>query len=62
MTFLHAGLLNMKLKESSTLQLISELKRPNPPTPEMIARAQPFRGDVVNIEAIIKHPTHQIDV
>lgn len=52
----------MKLKESSTLQLISELKRPNPPTPEMIARAQPFRGDVVNIEAIIKHPTHQIDV
>jgi hypothetical protein len=36
--------------------------RPNPPTPEMVARAQPFRGDVVNLEAIIKHPTHQIDV
>ena len=51
----------MKLKESSTLQRISELKRPNPPTPEMVARAQPFRGDVVNIEAIIKHPINHID-
>ena len=30
----------MKLQKSSTPQQISELKRPNPPTPEAIQRAQ----------------------
>lgn len=45
----------MKLKESSTLQRISELKRPNPPTPEMVARAQPFRADTLQeFEASIR--------
>jgi hypothetical protein len=36
------------------------LKRPNPPTPEMVARAQPFRADVVQMDAAIKHPTYQV--
>lgn len=36
--------------------------RPNPPTPEMVARAQPFRADTLQeMEAIIKHPSHVID-
>ena len=30
----------MKLQKSSTPQQTSELKRPNPPTPEAIQRAQ----------------------
>ena len=38
------------------------LKRPNPPTPEMVARAQPFRGDVVKaLEATIKDPSYRIN-
>jgi hypothetical protein len=36
------------------------LKRPNPPTPEMVARAQPFRADVVQMDAAIKNPTYQV--
>jgi hypothetical protein len=56
----------MKLKESSTLQRTSNyevrLIRPNPPSAEMVRRAKPFRADVINLEAIIKHPTIQIDV
>ena len=36
--------------------------RPNPPTPEMIARAQPFRADTLQeMEAIIKNPSHVIN-
>jgi len=36
--------------------------RPNPPTPEMVARAQPFRGDVVKaMEATIKDPSYRIN-
>jgi hypothetical protein len=35
--------------------------RPNPPTPEMVERAQPFRADTLQeMEAIIKHPSHVI--
>ena len=35
--------------------------RPNPPTPEMVARAQPFRADTLQeMEAIIKHPSNVI--
>ena len=42
-------------------QQTSELKRPNPPTPEMVARAQPFRADVVKaMEATIKDPSYRI--
>ena len=38
------------------------LKRPNPPTPEMVARAQPFRADVVKaMEATIKDPSYRIN-
>jgi hypothetical protein len=37
------------------------LIRPNPPTPEMVARAQPFRADVIKaMEAVIKDPTYRI--
>jgi hypothetical protein len=37
------------------------VKKPNPPTPEMIARAQPYRADTLQeMEAIIKHPSHVI--
>lgn len=37
------------------------LKRPNPPTPEMVARAQPYRADTLQeMEAIIKHPSNVI--
>lgn len=38
-----------------------QLVKPNPPTPEMVARAQPFRADVVQqMEATIKDPTYRI--
>jgi hypothetical protein len=36
------------------------LRRPNPPSPEMVQRAQPFRADVVQMDAAIKHPTYQV--
>ena len=39
-TYKLVHLLNMKLKESSTQQLTSNLKRPNPPTAEAIKKAQ----------------------
>lgn len=49
----------MKLKKSSMQQPISELKRPNPPTPEMVARAQPYRADTLaKQEAVIKNPRY----
>lgn len=35
--------------------------KPNPPTAEAIAKAQPFRADTVKkMEAIIKDPSYQI--
>jgi uncharacterized protein YqcC (DUF446 family) len=34
--------------------------KPNPPSPEMVQRAQPFRADVVQMDAAIKHPTYQV--
>lgn len=51
----------MKLKMTSTPTRISNyeelLQRPKPPTPEMVERAQPFRGDTLNeLEAVIKNP------
>jgi hypothetical protein len=54
----------MMLKPNSTQQRTSnyevQLKRPNPPSPEMVQRAQPFRADVVQMDAAIKHPTYQV--
>lgn len=52
----------MKLSQSSTLKQTSNyeerLSRPNPPTQEMVKRAQPFRADTLQeLEAVIKHPT-----
>lgn len=39
------------------------LKRPNPPTPEMVERAQPYRADTLQeLEAVIRIPTKAIDV
>ena len=33
------------------------LKAPNPPSPEAVKRAQPFRGDTLKeLEAVIKNP------
>lgn len=47
----------MKLNQSSTQQLNSKLVRPNPPSPEAVKRAQPFRGDTLKeLEAVIKNP------
>lgn len=37
------------------------LVAPNPPTPEAIKRAQPYRADIIQMDAIIKHPTQQFD-
>lgn len=57
MTFLPVVLMNMKLNQSSTQQRNFELKRPNPPSPEAVKRAQPFRGDTLKeLEAVIKNP------
>lgn len=49
----------MNQKKSSTQQRTSNytqrLKRPNPPTEEMVARAQPFRADTLQeFEASIR--------
>ena len=39
------------------------LKRPNPPSPEMVQRAQPYRADTLQeLEAVIKYPAKAIDV
>jgi len=41
----------------------SRLIRPNPPTPEMVQRAQPFRADTIQeFEAVIKYPANPLDV
>jgi hypothetical protein len=42
---------------------LAKLKRPNPPTPEMVQRAQPYRADTLQeLEAVIKYPAKSIDV
>lgn len=61
MTLTLVALANMNQKKSSTQQRTSDyqqrLVRPNPPTPEMVQRAQPFRGDTLKeLEAVIKNP------
>ncbi len=41
----------------------SRLIRPNPPSPEMVQRAQPYRADTLQeLEAVIKYPAKSIDV
>jgi hypothetical protein len=57
----------MNQNKSSIQQRTSDyqqrLVRPNPPTPEMVQRAQPFRADTLqSIEAAIKNCSTIIDV
>lgn len=39
----------------------SRLVKPNPPTEEMVKRAQPFRSDTLQpLEAVIKYPVTEV--
>jgi hypothetical protein len=64
LTYPLVNLKNMMLKPNSMPKQNSnyeaQLKRPKPPSPEMVQRAQPFRADVVQMDAAIKHPTYQV--
>ena len=52
----------MTSNQTQTSSYEAQLKRPKPPSPEMVQRAQPFRADVVNaMEAVIKDPTYRIN-
>lgn len=54
--------LNQSLMQQKTSSYEYQLVKPNPPTPEMVARAQPFRADVVQaMEATIKDPSYRIN-
>ena len=47
--------------QQQTSSYKDQLVKPKPPTPEMVARAQPFRADVVQqMEATIKDPIYRI--
>ena len=47
--------------QQQTSSYENQLVKPNRPTPEMVARAQPFRADVVQqMEATIKDPSYRI--
>jgi hypothetical protein len=37
------------------------LIRPKAATADMVKRAQPYRADIIQMDAIIKHPTQQFD-
>mgnify|MGYP006267255797 FL=1 len=37
------------------------LKRPKPPTAEMIKRAQPYRADILEQQCVIKDPQHRFN-
>lgn len=53
--------MNQKVNLNQKTTRISELKRPNPPTPEMIARAQPYRADTLQkLDAVIKDPSYTL--
>ena len=39
----------------------TRIKRPNPPTAEMIKRAQPYRADILEQDCIIKDPQHRFN-
>lgn len=44
--------------QHKTSKYESRLVKPNPPSEEMVKRAQPFRGDVIQpLEAVINYPT-----
>jgi hypothetical protein len=72
MTLLLANSLNTYLKMNSNQTQTSDkyvlympsglyALKPNPPTAEAVAKAQPFRADTVKkMEAIIKDPSYQI--
>ena len=67
MTLTLAVLSSMNLNKNSTQQQTSNyeslLKRPNPPSPEMVQRAQPYRADTLQeLEAVIRKPAKAIDV
>ena len=52
----------MNSNQAQTSDYEAQLKRPKPPTSQMVARAQPFRGDVVKaLEATIKDPSYRIN-
>jgi hypothetical protein len=54
-------MLKPNLKQQQTSNYEAQLKRPKPPSPEMVQRAQPFRADVIQqMEAVIKDPTYRI--
>lgn len=49
----------MKLKNPNAKPIMSSdyecrLVRPHPPTPEMVAAARPYRGDVIGAEKLIE--------
>ena len=53
--------LKMNSNQTQTSNYEAQLKRPKPPTAQMVARAQPFRADVVQaMEATIKDPSYRI--
>ena len=39
----------------------TNLKRPKPPTAEMIKRAQPYRADILEQDCVIKDPQHRFN-
>lgn len=42
-------------------EYLAKLKRPNPPSPEMVQRAKPYRGETLQkMEAVIKDPNYRI--
>lgn len=41
-------------KPTLTSEYKARLIRPNPPTPEMVAAAQPYRADVVGADQLIE--------
>ena len=47
--------------QQQTSSYEAQLNRPKPPTAQMVARAQPFRADVIQaMEATIKDPSYRI--
>jgi hypothetical protein len=55
--------LNQSLNHRQTSDYNQLLKRPNPPTTEMVEKAQPFRADTLQkLEAVIKFSATPIDV
>jgi hypothetical protein len=52
--------LKMNSNQTRTSNYEQRLQRPNPPSPEMVQRAQPFRADTLQVmEAVIRTPKYQ---